>query len=1731
MQGYTLRPLFSEDSIWDGPVVPTRGKRRRNRRARSPSKYSYWEYLQNEKRKRRKRIERRGHRRFDLEVDELAELLAGVDMDDDIHHAMSEEDCLSTVAEVSENQPHSFFNLETHVKNALWSKLKAGEFNREIVDKVELLVASYLALSRAVDVTHFLSILTLVIRNIVGESLSTKTYALVVSFLELDKDEVEPHASDSPAWLDVLRSCADNWSLAITNESFTRVSKLLTMGVTLGLCDPVNITLGKMNIFSAQAKEEQINCTSFIDAIFQTAIFVCESGIAAWDQRSFTPFLFTNTAAQKLDGRYAKLMELFEYAIPGNLESKGVLPGDFEKELNDVIQEFVLARDTLKAGVEKRLIAQKHLNLISKRAAYMQTRASGTMRKRPYSFFITGGSALGKTDIANILTQACGKYNDIDVSPDRCYTYNSEDSYLSGYKSYMSVFRFDDFANTRPQYTGLAPTSMLVKVINNNPEIAVMPDLESKGTTRIEPSFVTVTSNVMDLDARTYSNCPASILSRGNVHIVPTVKPRFRKEGSMGLDSRKVNDYYRGKDGVVRQPAIPDLWYFGLYTAKIAPSADQMSPDGRYTQGSQQVLFEYVLNEKGDDMSLVTLKDVINYCLKDSRDHFRGQEELLARAKGDRMLFCEACKKPAEMCSCERCEECKELESKCTCEVEDEIQPHYGDWKTLVSPKAKVVSCMTLSQWRSRRAKDDVKAKWSDVFAPSSSWIAKLLTKGATAASFNTISYINYLEYVVEEASTAHLFKLTKDISKSRWGKWTTYLPRSWFDNPVTRKALVASRVMTLHGDFLDVLGRRLISPWNVAITAWLVYRYYMYYGTTLGNFSICLALGLFMLHIFWYLTRLFFIREIAEARLVEEHDGCPEIFQSVRDNYAHYVVGGIGAVTGLYAMYKVYKNLSFSDPQGNLAPTSVKDLNERDAEASVWNTVERERILPAKRCASLDQAKKVLEPHVVHVQLGSVCCSGLILRSNAVMIPHHVVNVVRSKEKGDDVLMTCLRRDKTVANSKFQKLVDLSRVQRVGEHDLCVVNVETTGSVRGIMDLFPDDMPKELESATMIGRDALGKLFSDTVLGCDFVDGENGVYDAGLFGKSLRRFPAVQYRLTAMDSRVGMCTAAILAHKATPYIAGVHLGGKSVDKKFGIAGTPLRGELKVALDKLFADPTHFQAAAASEKFESYGKEYLTGEETHPKSPLNFMESGNFNYYGPCKGGSTFNSDVRPSPLTKSVTERFGQKNVWGPPKGKGPDGRSPWAPWRTSLLHSASPSIGVSEKLLAMAMEDYKRPLLKELQKHRKYYESEFKPLTEVQIVSGIDGKRFIDAMNMSTSKGFPLSGSKAEDLVFLDPTLENACPRTFKEVHWAMLKEFKRWAALGTRGNLVFKAALKDEATLEVKVKVRVFQAANMTLQLGMRQYYLPFARFLSQHPLLSECAVGINAHGPEMHQLYKHIRKHGRHRGYAGDYSKYDLRMPAQLIYAAFQILIDLSEGFPGFTEADRDIMRVLATEIACPMTAFNGDLIQFIGSNPSGQNLTAYINSIVNSLLHRCAFFQKFGAKYDFRMYVSLITYGDDYAGSVSIWLKYGNLDFVAFCASVGMVVTAPDKASKITQYMDCDKMDFLKRKPRWDSELKHYMGALDEMSIYKSLHCNLRSKTETRENVAASTCTSALAEWFLHGREVYEDRAAKLRLVAQDNNISALVVGLDLTYDDRKDRWIKKYLTSAAPSGR
>ena len=253
---------------------------------------------------------------------------------------------------------------------------------------------------------------------------------------------------------------------------------------------------------------------------------------------------------------------------------------------------------------------------------------------------------------------------------------------------------------------------------------------------------------------------------------------------------------------------------------------------------------------------------------------------------------------------------------------------------------------------------------------------------------------------------------------------------------------------------------------------------------------------------------------------------------------------------------------------------------------------------------------------------------------------------------------------------------------------------------------------------------------------------------------------------------------------------------------------------------------------------------------------------------------------------------------------------------------------------------------------------------------------------------------------------------------------------------------------------------------------------------------------------------------------------------MLMATYKVFINVCDRCGTYSEDDLLIMRGIATEISYSAVAYNGDLIIHNGSHPSGNNMTVYANCVDNCLNFRCGYaYNALKNGYTlknlpkFKEVCALGTYGDDAKGSVKKGFDWFNhISFANYMKDNDIIFTMPDKESAPTKYMNDTEADFLKRKNVFNAETGLIHGALDENSIFKSLHTVLKSSIGAKKH-AAGNIEGALREWFHHGRDVFTLRhkqmievaeAAQLQNLTMDINEETGVV-MNTLYDDYDTR--------------
>ncbi|AYN75571.1 replicative protein [Rudphi virus 5] len=840
--------------------------------------------------------------------------------------------------------------------------------------------------------------------------------------------------------------------------------------------------------------------------------------------------------------------------------------------------------------------------------------------------------------------------------------------------------------------------------------------------------------------------------------------------------------------------------------------------------------------------------------------------------------------------------------------------------------------------------------------------------------------------------------------------------------------------------------------------------------------------------------------------RLKKRNMDIAPIVAEYRDKYAKEICYSAIGLAALYALARAYRAYCKETPQGSLEPKTPEEIIQRDSETSVWTKVVQ-RVLPISEnsqrmsTTQLDNVvQKALVYGSIHTEGENGMVNGLMLSSNVMLVPEHYF-----EELGDELNCTFRKKNPEASGGKF-----IARLSKFASHlipntDMRVCYVPNGGSFKNLVDFFPtEEMPST--PFRMHWRKKNGEIIT-----------AKGLTHPGIV-KTNKSFKGGMYKNLTMNTFAGLCGATLVSDTNGCSILGIHLGG-TADTPRGCYGSVTQQQLFDAFAALRKVEGVILSGEAGEfKTKVMGVQFLKTEPVHPKSPLNYMpENSQVQYHGSCIGRTVTKTRVINTPISPHIATVCDVPNIY-----HGPELNPDWKGWQECLASMSTPSTPFPHALLARAVKDYKEPLL-EIFKSDLW--NNLRPLTDHENLCGVPGKKFLDPIKLNTSVGYPLSGPKREFVTELPPEKGKPNNRRLDNIITDEIDRIEALYRKGERAYPIAKACKKDE--ILSKKKCRIFYGNSLPLTFLIRKYFLPILRVCQMNPLVSECAVGINCHGPEWEEFHKHVLKFGIEMIAGGDYGKFDQKLCAQLIFASLRILIDLARTQLGYTEEDLNIMEAMTADIVFACIAFNGDLISLTeGSHISGNSLTVTNNSICGSLNQRCCFFSMYpGTKLTFRDVVALMTYGDDAIGSVRKGFEKFNIKSMSeFLAKYGQIYTMPDKTSELQDYLPYEQFEFLKRKSVYHPKLGVHVGALLDASIYKSLHCMLREKNcvNTIETACAENIDGALREWFNHGEEKYEDQRQKMTKVANLAGISHMCTSLNTCYNERAAAWVAQY---------
>jgi hypothetical protein len=488
--------------------------------------------------------------------------------------------------------------------------------------------------------------------------------------------------------------------------------------------------------------------------------------------------------------------------------------------------------------------------------------------------------------------------------------------------------------------------------------------------------------------------------------------------------------------------------------------------------------------------------------------------------------------------------------------------------------------------------------------------------------------------------------------------------------------------------------------------------------------------------------------------------------------------------------------------------------------------------------------------------------------------------------------------------------------------------------------------------------------------------------------------------------------------------------------------------------------------------------------ELHHKSPFRYLEQGSAHVYGSFKGFRMKpKSRVKLTPGCEYVCEKLNIEVKYTKPVMGG------WRPWYIAAQDMVKIPTIIDNDILIKCRNSFYKDIISGISKDS---------LSKLQVycnevaINGCNGVLYVDKMNRFTSAGNPYKKSKQYYIFPTDGNEIISDPYDVVDEIKERIDYFHDMYLSGKRARPCFCAHLKDEPVSFKKAemgKTRVFTGAPFDWSILCRKYFLSCVRVVQLNKLLFEAGPGLICQSLEWHGVGEYLSQFGSENMIAGDYKSFDKKLSPAITLAAFDILISLCKESGNFSDEDILVMQGIAEDVAYPLIDFNGDLVQFFGSNPSGHPLTVIINNIANSLYQRYAYYVNNPNKEceSFKSNVAAINYGDDMVCGVSDRTPWFNHTSMASAlADIGVVFTMADKEAESVPYIKFHEVSFLKRIFKFDDRLGCFVCPLDKDSIEKMLTVWTESKNVVWQEQYASVICSANREMFYYGKEEYDE---------------------------------------------
>lgn len=1554
---------------------------------------------------------------------------------------------------------------------------------------------------------------TVFLKGILGDAFLRKEAALS---MEENKDEEEPKSAFE--WLLFMKNLRSNWGNAKTHPLFSNFTKLVSVLCYTGI---VKIDEDAWTATVADAVMPGVlglckSSSSLLDAILDVIEYVAQAAAIYIDTGDLQAAI-----ADKDNGglayEIARITSNHTKFLVGLL-SQGEEPVTDDQHYNDVMDMVTrLSRliNNSRNPVQSNLYATQLIKIEAMRLEVHSQLERSPSRVQPWACYLNGPPGGGKSTLMGILARACvNSIEGKEFDERKVYDRNSTDAFWSKAKSDQDVCCFNDVGASKDEAVLRRQYEEMLRVTDVARYYPPMPQAAEKGLVDWNGLITLCSGNGLFPHLGQCVNDIGAFTRR--YRLAPFVEPKkefcsINSNGQIYLDSGKI-EAAREK-GILTGPfdETADIYMFETRPGKVGVESVPIQIYGQHH---------------------MTVTEFITFMVQDFKEHYSGQLRKMKSMEAKSHIPFDAMSEYVKIVDTipleQRSTQCENrfISNSPALERMNELQQTAYDSEANRQRRnrgkpgrnhAAVPYDQTLEELAAQDQYDleQFYAEEDSHLQMEASALMSMLNK---RKNFSKIDENN----IIPLGNNSAAFN-------TKW-KWVPKmrLEREWLPAFVWNAITPSDR-----GKITEACHQNM-SLWSIFSI-----------GLTMGPMALfaplalCAFTGLFSAAA----GSMFLVNTGRKL-----HASCLYTSEAIflASNWRRVDVARIAGVTGLIVLAcQLFRSVrkmgdDFSTESEEFSPSPMNDPYYRNLGVNPWNrekdVIDKGHLAATTRTTTstdlLPLTDRVLYAGAIYrgkdEYIGTI--QGVVFHTGYMMVAEHYLQDMRKWADGPNgdpnaIFKFVMTRGPLKKGAQFSIAVDYRNYYKVPDADIAVIRADKTGKMPNMVKHFPiqrKSLPLSAYCVSRKPREDVEKVVVTTshqrTINVPSVD------------------PYVGFTYERENHYKGLCGAMIVSQGAQSHIMGIHTAGSELRNTMCVAAIVTQADLTNAISyfvKQDISATPYTKEGSLNFVEKIAG-FVPEQEPHYKSPIRFTGDGaQFSVLGTTGRTSTFVSNAVHTPIAEAVSRECGVDHTkYVPPVSK-----PKWYGPQTNADAFAVSGEDFPPDALKWAVED----LWSTISEAGDMSNHEHGPCTRFEVINGT-GKKFEEPLNRQSVWGKPLEGKKYKDMFQNHdpaykpyPEYEGPIWDVNKDIH-ELLDQIDVAYSDGHPIHPVFTSCIKDE--IHLKKKARVFEVAPMPITMVGRELTLKTSSFLRLITNASECTVGANCHGPDGTLLYSRITQFGLDRLIAGDFSKYDKRMPTSVLKYALSIYKrcmlrywDLEQ-----VELERRCRQFDAwsLDVVYPTIDYFGDILQMrTGDFPSGIPITADVNGLGNSIIHRCVYYlsyiRKTGSSDDippFQTMVAFLTYGDDSAGSVSPECDWFNMTVIAnICGEFGIKYTDPAKSSVVPEFLNHNDLDFLKRNFNVVHECGHHLGALDVNSIYKPLcmvlwdkehHFNLHELTI--ENINGS-----MYEAFNHGREFYNKHQEAMRTIAQEFDMwSSCRHQVSMTFDERLIAWHETY---------